>query len=49
MSNKNENNFYVTTCPGALLKLDIMIHKANVLTYIWSFSENFKNFRKLIL
>ena len=34
---------------GGLLKLDIMIHKANVLTYIWCFSENLENSRKLIL
>ena len=49
MSNKNENNFYIISCPGGLLKLDIMLHKANVLTYIWSFSENLENSRKLIL
>ena len=49
MSNKNENNFYIISCPGVLLKLDIMVPKANVLTYIWSFSENLENSRKLIL
>ena len=49
MLNKNENNFYVNSCPGGLLKLDIMVHKANVLTYIWSFSEKLENVRKLIL
>ena len=49
MSNKNENNFHIISCPGGLLKLDIMIDKANVLTYIWSFSENLENYRKLIL
>ena len=32
MSNKNENNFYIISCPGGLLKLDIMLRKANVLT-----------------
>ena len=42
MSNKNENNFYIISSPwgrggGGLLKLDIMVCKANVLTYIWSF------------
>ena len=47
--NKNENNFYIISCPGTLLKLDIMLRKANVLTYIWSFSENLENSRKLIL
>ena len=35
--------------PGGLLKLDIMVRKANVLTYIWSFNENLVNYRKLIL
>ena len=49
MSNKNENNFYIISCAGELLKLDIMVHNANVLTYIWSFSENLENSRKLIL
>ena len=49
MSNKNENNFYIISCPGGLLKFDITVHKANVLTYIWSFSENLENSRKLIL
>ena len=46
MSNKNETNFYIISCPGGLLKLDITVHKANVLTYIWSFSENLKKFQK---
>ena len=49
MSNKNENSFYIFSCPAGLLKLDIMVRKANVLTYIWSFSENLENSRKLIL
>ena len=49
MSNENENNFYIICCPGTLLKLDIMLCKANVLTYTWSFSENLENSRKLIL
>ena len=49
MSNKNENNFYITSCPGRLLKLDIMVHNANVFRYIWSFSENLENYIKLIL
>ena len=49
MSNKNENNFYITSCPGGLLKLDIMVRNANVFRYIWSFSENLENYRKLIL
>ena len=51
MSNENENNFYIISCPGGggLLKLDIILHKADLLTYIWSFSENLENSRKLIL
>ena len=49
MSNKNENNFYIISCPGGFLTLDIMVQKANVLTYIRSFSENLENYRKLIL
>ena len=43
MSNKNENNFYIISCAGGLLKLDIIVQKPNVLTYIWSFSENLEN------
>ena len=49
MSNKKENNFYISCCPGGLLILDIMVRKANVFRYIWSFSENLENSRKLIL
>ena len=49
MSNKNENNFCIISFPGGLLKLDIMVHKANVLTYIWSFSENLENYGKLMV
>ena len=49
MSNKNEDSFYIISCPGGLLKLNIMVHKTNVLMYIWSFSENLENSRKLIL
>ena len=41
--------FGIISGPGWLLKLDIMVHKADVLTYIWSFRENLQNFRKLIL
>ena len=48
MSNKNDKNFYIISCPGGLLKLYIMVRKANVVTYIWSFSENLENSRKLI-
>ena len=50
MSNKNENNFCALfLVQGELLKLDITVQKANVLTYIWSFYENLENSRKLIL
>ena len=48
MSNKNENNFCIIAGPGGCLNR-IMVHKANVLTYIWSFTENLENYRKLIL
>ena len=46
MSNKNENNFCIASCPErgkGLLKFDIMICKAAIVTYIWGFSENLKN------
>ena len=49
MSNKNENNFCIVSGPVGLLKLDILVRKANVLTYILSFSANLENYRKLIL
>ena len=49
MSNKNENNFYIISCPGGFLTRDIMVQKVNVLTYIYSFSENLENYRTLIL
>ena len=48
MTNKNEKNFYIISCPGGFVEIDIMVSKANVLTYIWSFSENLENSRKLI-
>ena len=40
MSNKNESNFCNISGPGGLLKLDTMVHKANVLTHIKSFRES---------
>ena len=49
MSNKNKISFYIISCPGGLLKIDITVRNANVLTYILSFSENLENSRKLIL
>ena len=42
MSNKNENNFYVTSCPEVLLKLDIMVSNADVFRDNWSFPEIWK-------
>ena len=49
MSNKNENYYCIDSGPGELFKLDIMVRKVNVLTYIWSLSENLENYRKVIL
>ena len=49
MSKKNENNFCIISGPVGLLKLDIMVCKADLLTYIWSFHENLENYRKLNL
>ena len=46
MSNKNENNFYIISGPLGLLRLDIMVCKAKVLTYIWSFSKNLRKIWK---
>ena len=40
MSKKNENNFRIFSGPEDLLKLDIMVSKTNVLTYIWKITEN---------
>ena len=34
--------------PEGLLKLDIMVCKANVLKYIRSFSEKLENYKKMI-
>ena len=39
-SNKNENNFCIISGPGGLLKLDIMVPKANVLTFLTELSHN---------
>ena len=49
MSNKNENNFCIVSGPGGVLKLNIIIHKVAIITYIWSSSANLENYRKLIL
>ena len=32
-----------------MLNLDVMVRKANVLAYIWSFSENLENSKKIDL
>ena len=40
--NQNENNFCIISGPRGLLKLDIMVPKANVLTYICSFLKLWK-------
>ena len=49
MSNKDEYDFYIISCPGGLLKFDITVCKANVLRYIWRISEDLENSRKLML
>ena len=49
MSNKNESNFCTLSGSEGLLKLHIIVCKANVLTFIWSFCQNLENYRKLIL
>ena len=32
-----------------MLKPNIMVRKGAIVTYIWSFHENFENYRKLVL
>ena len=32
-----------------VLKPDIMVYKGAIVTYIWSFHNNFENYRKLVL
>ena len=48
MSKKNESNLHCFWS-RVVIKLDILVSKANVLTYNWSFSENLENYKKLIL
>ena len=40
MSDANENNACIISGPRGLLKLNIMVRKADVFTYIRSLSEN---------
>ena len=50
MSNQNETNFCTVSGPGGGgSELYIMVCKAAIVTYIWSFSENLQNYKKLIL
>ena len=49
MSNKNENYFSIDSGLRGLLRLDIMVCKVAILTYLWSFSENLENCRKVTL
>ena len=49
MINKNKNNFCIVSVQGGVLKPNIMVRKGAIVTYIWSFDENFENYRKLVL
>ena len=49
MINKNKNNFNIVSGRGAMLKPTIMVRKGAIVTYIWSFYENFENYRKPVL
>ena len=50
MINKNKNIFWIVFGRGGGgLKPNIMIRKGAIVTYIWSFHENFENYRKLFL
>ena len=49
LSNKNnKKNFLRCVWSKGLLKLDIMVRKAAMVTYILSSSKNLENYRKLI-
>ena len=48
MINKNKSNFCIVSGRG-VLKPNIMVRKGAIVTYIWSFHENFENYRKLVL
>ena len=51
MINKNKNIFCIVSGwgGGGVLKPNIMVLKGAIVTYIWSFHENFQSYRKLIL
>ena len=49
MVNKNKNNFCIVSGWGGVLKPNIMVRKGAIVTCIWSFHENFENYRKLVL
>ena len=56
MINKNKNNFCHCFWSGGggggggkVLKPNIMVRKGAIVTYMWSFHENFENYRKLVL
>ena len=52
MLNENKNNFSIVSDPrrrGGGSKPYIMVRKGAIVTYIWSFRENFENYRKLVL
>ena len=41
--------FFIVPGPEGLLKLDIIVRKAAMVTYIWNFSENLENYKKVFL
>ena len=59
MINKNKNNICIVSGRWGgggggggerlVLKPNIMVRKGAMVTYIWSFHENFENYRKLVL
>ena len=53
MINKNKNNFCIVSGRGGggggVLKPNSMDRKGAIVTYIWSFHENFENYRKPVL
>ena len=49
LSNKNNKKILRCVWSKGLLKPNIMVRKGAIVTYIWSFHENFENYRKLVL
>ena len=49
----NENKIifplFLVRGEGGVLKPNIMVRKGAIVTYVWSFHENFENYRKLVL